>query len=502
MRASGAVTLTGPRLAALVIAGAVGLRHVIRRTVERHLVSTGLLLNLSLSSCALVVSLLLADLGVSAYVNLTMPSTEIESLARNDEHAMVGEWYPRLYFPTPKNFRVHKPGFSISGSHYGGLYLPAMLGSATLVNSVLDRRRVSIHINELGFRDSGAIGSCPVFALGDSFTFGWGVTEGATWPDLLERSLDTCVYNLGVNDASPKQELLLLEHLLARHGPLKFRRLLWVIYEGNDLEDSYADGNPVLPRQGMSRLTHGTILEAFPVFLDRLRTQSLIHRLRTGQLRLRPPPAGEQTRARYTIDGVRLATPLFHSARFGHMLLGAPLLDRSARPKGYTLGHRHRRQLDRTLRRMRHLSDSLDFTVTVVLVPTSARLYAPYFHPAPAPSAEPHFIRYVEQAARGHGFDVIDLLRELEPHARTDLLYFRDDDHLNPRGHEVVAEILGRHLKATGQGRREIEAADPGESPSLASGDGGAPAYEAAASRLLQVVPICAYIVYSANEAW
>jgi hypothetical protein len=59
----GGVTLPGPRLAALVIAGAVGLRHVICRSVDRHLVSTGLLLNLSLSSCALAVSLLLADPG-------------------------------------------------------------------------------------------------------------------------------------------------------------------------------------------------------------------------------------------------------------------------------------------------------------------------------------------------------------------------------------------------------------------------------------------------------
>ena len=57
-----------------------------------------------------------------------------------------------------------------------------MLRSPTLVDSVLDRRQVSIHINELGFRETGPLGSCKIFALGHSFTFGWGVSDGDAGP--------------------------------------------------------------------------------------------------------------------------------------------------------------------------------------------------------------------------------------------------------------------------------------------------------------------------------
>ena len=38
------------------------------------------------------------------------------------------------------------------------------------------------------------------------------------------------------------------------------------------------------------------------------------------------------------------------------------------------------------------------------------------------------------------------------PIARGELLHFRDDDHLNPRGHEATARILADHL-------RELDAA-------------------------------------------
>ena len=445
----GGIVFTTPRVLLLLLIGGLALRSAVRVAAARGLVSPGRLLDLSFLSLALLGSLLAVDVAVSVYLNRTAPAVELESAAQTDSHAMVGEWYPPLYFPTEKNFRIHKPGFAISGSHYGGFYLPAMLDSPTLVDSVLDRRHVSIRINELGFRESGALDACPIFALGDSFTFGWGVTEGATWPDLLEQSLGTCVYNLGINDASPKQELMLLEHLLAQPRRPPVQRVLWVLYEGNDLEDSYADARPALTRAaGPARMLQGTVFGAIPVFVEGVRTQSLIHHLRTGRLRLRTSSAEREAAAHYTIDGVTLVTPLFHSGQLGYMLLDASLLDRGARSERYVRTHRHRRQLDRTFARMRRLSDSLHFQVTVVIVPTSARLYAPAFHPTPAPSAEPYFVQYLGERARASGFDVVDLLQELAPYARTELLYFRDDDHLNPRGHDVVARILASRLQA------------------------------------------------------
>jgi hypothetical protein len=42
---------------------------------------------------------------------------------------------------------------------------------------------------------------------------------------------------------------------------------------------------------------------------------------------------------------------------------------------------------------------------------------------------------------------VINLLDGLRPFVQTELLYFRDDDHLTSRRHAVVARILAEHLR-------------------------------------------------------
>ena len=60
----------------------------------------------------------------------------------------------------------------------------------------------------------------------------------------------------------------------------------------------------------------------------------------------------------------------------------------------------------------------------------------------------PHLVKYLAQLSRSNGFDVVNLLDGLRPIAQTEQLYSRDDDHLNPRGHAVVARILAEHLRA------------------------------------------------------
>ena len=434
------------------LVAAAGLRFGIRRWVARRVISRDTLLNVSLLGGTLLTSFLAADLAVSAYLGLVTPSTDLEALALADKNPAVMELYPRLYYPTEKNFRLHKPGVSITGSHYGDLYLPPMLQSPTLVDSVLNRRRVRININDLGYRETSPPATCGILTLGDSFTFGWGVSDGLAWPDLLEQRLGRCVYNLGIHDASPMQELLLLEHFLSRPGQVSPSRLVWAIYEGNDLEDSYAELSPTDPPSRYARATRGTILEIETptAWLYRVRTQSIVHRLRTGELRLTSSGARQEGRSRYEIDGVKLVNPLFHSPQLGFMLLHSHLLTRAAQSREYVLSHPNRTRLDEVFARMARLGDSLRFSVSVVILPSSVRLYAPYFPLTPAPSAEPHFVNYVEDLARTSGFDVVNFLNGFQPYARKELLYFRDDDHLNERGHEVVATVLADHLARAG----------------------------------------------------
>jgi lysophospholipase L1-like esterase len=40
----------------------------------------------------------------------------------------------------------------------------------------------------------------------------------------------------------------------------------------------------------------------------------------------------------------------------------------------------------------------------------------------------------------------VDLYELLKPQASTELLYYRDDTHWTPRGHQLVADLLAEHL--------------------------------------------------------
>src|SRR5690606_24263547 len=86
----------------------------------------------------------------------------------------------------------------------------SLVGS-TLVDRVLESRTITIDINDRGFRESSSMAEASIFALGDSFTFGWGVDAASAWPRILESITGQTIYNLGIHDSSPKQELELLD---------------------------------------------------------------------------------------------------------------------------------------------------------------------------------------------------------------------------------------------------------------------------------------------------
>lgn len=113
---------------------------------------------------------------------------------------------------------------------------------------------VPVRINSLGMRDDEPLAGEDVLrvaALGDSYTFGFGVHAEQAWPHRLEQLLDRGgrarhdVLNLGVGGYSTRDEALVLEHKALPLHP----RVVVLAYYLNDPETD--------PIQPLHRAFHG-----------------------------------------------------------------------------------------------------------------------------------------------------------------------------------------------------------------------------------------------------
>ncbi|HSA56547.1 MAG TPA: hypothetical protein VLE53_12640 [Gemmatimonadaceae bacterium] len=439
VRFGAAVTLATLLVGTIVIARAVSARRR-RGDVAPKMLDTGLLM------LAAVGAVLAADVIFTALENARRRRAEgaiSQQVRREDARLWHGEIFPRSYYPTDRDFTLFKPNVRVEGFTFGEYYTPAMLASPTLVDSVLERRPVSYAIGPHGVRELEPLGASRIFALGDSFVLGYATAEGRIWTDLLGTALGEPVYNLGVSSTGPRPQVELLRHFLSAHADsARPAHLLWMLFEGNDLENSYLERRPADAETAPTRsLVEGTILQPLASLPGRLKAQSVLRRLVRGELRV-AAPAATRLGGRLEIDGVRLTTPLYHSARWGYRLFSPPDVERATKPKEYVLNHPHRPLLDRTFEEMRELSKRHGFRVTVLMAPSDARLYGPSFEGFPRLSEAPHFTEYVMELARRQGFDAVDLLPLMRPYAEREMLYYRDDHHWNARGNEVAALVI------------------------------------------------------------
>lgn len=94
----------------------------------------------------------------------------------------------------------------------------------------------SFHIetDEQGFRNRHSRGPVDIVAIGDSFTFGYGVDDDKAWPSLLERETGMLVANLGQTGYGPQAELQVLEQVGL---PLQPKLVIWQFF-ANDFHDA------------------------------------------------------------------------------------------------------------------------------------------------------------------------------------------------------------------------------------------------------------------------
>lgn len=414
----------------------------------RGVLSATTIRDVSLGVSTIVFGFAFLDVGYSVFLNSSQPPHLSADDRFSDPNTWIGELYPELYFPTEKNFRLHKPGRSVTGSHYGDMYRPTLLASPLLSSSVFSKKHVTTTINADGFRETAQFKDEKIVAIGDSFTFGWGVDQGLSWVELLQRSIGEPIYNMGMHDSSPKQEFLLLEHMIhTRKVDLKGGLVLWMIFEGNDLEDSYDDQHPVSNSVSTSaRLFQGTIVETVWGLPSMIRQESVFTKFRDGRAELSGLSRGDRSKSHYVIEGIASPFPLYVSPRFGAKLFIPKQLLGAQRSEQYVESHPNRPPLEKTFERMESLAHHEGFRVVVIIAPSDVRLYGAEFEDFPTLSERSYFNILVSRLAGQHGFELVNLEELLRPHATKELLYFRDDDHWNERGHAAVADTLSKVL--------------------------------------------------------
>ena len=411
------------------------------------------------ASVSLLFALLAADTAFTMWINLQRSgeaSTEQRADDRMaDPQIWHGEFFPRWYYPSDLNFQLFKPNVRVEAVTYGEFYEPRMLRSPTLTKSVLRQRPLVYTIDKNGLRNRVSVDQSRIWALGDSFVFGFSTTEGLTWIDRFTELSGKPVYNLGFSGTGPVHQLYLLEHILRHQGAgARPEHLLWMVFEGNDLENNIVEHRPSLDsgRVTYREALDDTIIGDLLALPSTIRERSILGRLRGGGLRFGRPGSGDADDP-YLVDGVPIATPVYRSERWGACMFDPRDVEVSTRDEAYVKSHPHRARLDQAFDEMKSLAKEFGFRVTVLVAPSAPRLYGRDFPSMPQPSSEPHFIRYVEALAHRMGFETIDLLTPLSPGEGDPMLYYCDDHHWNERGNDAVARIVAATFDAESEHR-------------------------------------------------
>lgn len=252
-----------------------------------------------------------------------------------------------------------------------------------------------------------------VLVLGDSFTWGWGVSQGEVFTDRLQARLapDVVILNRGVNGFGTGQEYLVLQDELAA-GPVDVVLLMFV---NNDVADNV---DPKSGRRPLFTLRDGVLVPpAAPTrplltpiqrFLkDHSRAYQLLdlelNRLSRGRERdeAPPPPAARADIDYRTVPGAAVTV--------------------------------------RLLDEMQRLSSAHGARLVIVYIPERSQI-----EPGATPPPPIRAIRaLLGDVTAVHGIPFLDLTEPLRARAAAgEAVIFPTDQHWTPAGHALAADVL------------------------------------------------------------
>jgi hypothetical protein len=343
-------------------------------------------------------------------------------------------------------------------------------GPYSVVEHATDEFSYQARINNLGFRDRDfpvrKSGAKRVLAIGDSFTYGWGVDGEDSWPKVMERELrrgglDIEVANLGAPGAGPREYAALAERAI----PLLRPDLIVVgMLQADDVfqaaespvEGPAPAGQRVLRSfralyPNLMQMVSPVDSKQIHVSKEELRetwrkqVKDFLGQM-TGAERTRFEKLPSQVRAAYQAGGLNPGL-LYMAMRHGEFLIDT-----------CDAGGKGRRGIEETakeLAKIRQYAERAHADLVVVPVPyrayvsrrDQAEMAGLGFH------VEEEMLRWstpddvIQEACRGADVRFFSVTTEFRERGRANELYFQWDGHLNQAGHGAFGELVGRTVR-------------------------------------------------------
>jgi hypothetical protein len=329
----------------------------------------------------------------------------------------------------PELLQVHRPHAHQSGMARGGI----ISWGFQIPASDMTTYEWNVTYDHNGFRNLSDLRSADIVVIGDSFVEGLTVPNPLLTTSLLAWLQGQVVANLGQSAYGPQQELVVLK----RYGlPLQPRTIIWMFFEGNDLEDvvTYRKATSTPPsfwRAFYSRsFTRNAAKEVKHVFSPTAK------------------PDGIKRSAAFQADGKKLTVYFaYPSPRLSEPEFSA--LDETVS----------------TIATAYKLSAAQNARFIFVFVPTKYRVFRDYCQ-FPQESECRNWVlndlpERLRKAVASISADIgyLDLTPRLAEDVKNGALpYYPDDDHWSPEGHKIAAKAINDYLNqhelpkyATGQ---------------------------------------------------
>jgi GDSL-like lipase/acylhydrolase family protein len=332
--------------------------------------------------------------------------------------------YQRLQ-ADPRNYGVAHP-------YIGHLHTP---NSRFVIASGSDFKVVH-HTGPYGFRVSAPWpDTVDIAVLGDSVTFGYGVSEEQAWPALLARSLGSRLINLGLIGAGPQQYLRVYQTF----GTALHPKLVIVgFFAGNDFSNA----------ETFDRWLNSGVGGNYMVWRDFGQPQRVTFSLRHLASSLRSVAEIEiypLLRRSYLVNLLRAAreaaaSPSAQSELF-RLADGREIeLSRDDTP----ISDREFKLTLEALEQIHTTAAGTGAHALIVLQPSKEEVYLPLVTKTEPPDPT----KSLREALHSRGIDYLNLAPAFRERAAAgDLLFYKSDGHPNAAGYALIAEQVARYIR-------------------------------------------------------